>query len=89
MESNQKIPGEKIAQIEEYLPGDNTYEDNDVIIDNTSNLPRIYSSGNATPDNANGYSAGQAHCNSINIQSGAKVTVESPSFGTAKLNVNH
>jgi len=31
MESNQKIPGEKIAQIEEYLPGDNTYEDNDVI----------------------------------------------------------
>ena len=31
MENNQKIPGEKIAQIEEYLPGDNTYEDNDVI----------------------------------------------------------
>jgi len=31
MEENQKIPGEKIAQIEEYLPGDNTYEDNDVI----------------------------------------------------------
>jgi len=31
MEDNQKIPGEKIAQIEEYLPGDNTYEDNDVI----------------------------------------------------------
>ena len=26
----QKIPGEKIAQIEEYLPGDNTFEDNDV-----------------------------------------------------------
>ena len=64
-------------------------EDNDVIIDNTSNLPRIYSAGNATPDNANGYSAGQAHCNSINIQSGAKVIVESLSFGTAKLNVNH
>ncbi len=31
MENNQKIPGEKIAQIEEYLPGNNTYEDNDVI----------------------------------------------------------
>ena len=31
MDNNQKIPGEKIAQIEEYLPGDNTYEDNDVI----------------------------------------------------------
>ena len=31
MESNQKIPGEKVAQIEEYLPGDNTYEDSDVI----------------------------------------------------------
>ena len=31
MENNQKIPGEKIAQIEEYLPGDNTYEDKDVI----------------------------------------------------------
>ena len=31
MEENQKIPGEKIALIEEYLPGDNTYEDNDVI----------------------------------------------------------
>ena len=31
MDEKQKIPGEKIAQIEEYLPGDNTYEDNDVI----------------------------------------------------------
>ena len=31
MENNQKIPGEKVAQIEEYLSGDNTYEDNDVI----------------------------------------------------------
>ena len=31
MEEKQKIPGEKIAQIEEYLPGDNTFEDNDVI----------------------------------------------------------
>ena len=31
MQDSQKIPGEKIAQIEEYLPGDNTYEDNDVI----------------------------------------------------------
>tara|TARA_B100001758_G_C18408552_1_gene613951 strand:+ start:785 stop:1990 length:1206 start_codon:yes stop_codon:yes gene_type:complete len=64
-------------------------KDNDVVIENTSNLPRIYSSGNASPDNANGYSAGQAHCNSIDIQSGAKVTVESPTMGTAKLNVNH
>lgn len=64
-------------------------EDNDVIIDNTSNLPIIYSAGNATPDNANGYSAGHAHCNSIDVQSGAKVTIESPPFGTAKLNVNH
>ena len=33
MENNQKIPGEKIAQIEEYLPGENTFEDNDVIIE--------------------------------------------------------
>jgi len=31
MEEKQKIPGEKIASIEEYLPGDNTYDDNDVI----------------------------------------------------------
>ena len=31
MENNQKIPGEKIAQIEEYLPGDNTFEDSDII----------------------------------------------------------
>ena len=31
MDEKQKIPGEKIAQIEEYLPGENTYEDNDVI----------------------------------------------------------
>ena len=31
MNDNQKIPGEKIAQIEEYLPGENTFEDNDVI----------------------------------------------------------
>ncbi len=31
MSENQKIPGEKIAQIEEYLPGENTYEDVDVI----------------------------------------------------------
>ena len=29
MDNNQKIPGEKIASIEEYLPGDNTFEDND------------------------------------------------------------
>ena len=31
MNKDQKIPGEKIAQIEEYLPGENTFEDNDVI----------------------------------------------------------
>ena len=31
MDEKQKIPGEKIAQIEEYLPGENTFEDNDVI----------------------------------------------------------
>ena len=31
MDNNQKIPGEKIAAIEEYLPGDNTFEDNDSI----------------------------------------------------------
>ena len=31
MDNNQKIPGEKIASIEEYLPGDNTFEDNDSI----------------------------------------------------------
>ncbi len=31
MNKDQKIPGEKIAQIEEYLPGENTSEDNDVI----------------------------------------------------------
>ena len=31
MDENQKIPGEKIALIEEYLPGDNTYEENDTI----------------------------------------------------------
>tara|TARA_Y100000590_G_scaffold463808_1_gene631529 strand:+ start:4263 stop:4805 length:543 start_codon:yes stop_codon:yes gene_type:complete len=31
MNENQKIPGEKIALIEEYLPGDNTFEDNDSI----------------------------------------------------------
>ena len=31
MDDRQKIPGEKIASIEEYLPGDNTFEDDDVI----------------------------------------------------------
>ena len=31
MDEKHKIPGEKIAQIEEYLPGENTFEDNDVI----------------------------------------------------------
>jgi exosome complex component CSL4 len=31
MDENQKIPGERIASIEEYLPGDNTFEDNDLI----------------------------------------------------------
>ena len=31
MNENQKIPGQRIASIEEYLPGENTFEDNDVI----------------------------------------------------------
>ena len=31
MDEKQKIPGEVIAQIEEYLPGDNTFEEKDVI----------------------------------------------------------
>ena len=31
MDKKQRIPGEKIASIEEYLPGDNTFEDDDSI----------------------------------------------------------
>jgi len=31
MSENQKIPGERVASIEEYLPGENTFEDNDLI----------------------------------------------------------
>ena len=31
MDGNQKIPGERIASVEEYLPGENTFEDNDLI----------------------------------------------------------
>jgi len=31
MDENQKTPGERIASIEEYLPGENTFEDNDLI----------------------------------------------------------
>ena len=31
MDEKQKIPGEKIALIEEYLPGENTFEDEDSI----------------------------------------------------------
>ena len=31
MDKKQRIPGEKIASIEEYLPGDNTFEDEDSI----------------------------------------------------------
>ena len=31
MDEKLKIPGEKIASIEEYLPGDNTFEDDDSI----------------------------------------------------------
>ena len=31
MDKKQKIPGEKIALIEEYLPGENTFEDDDSI----------------------------------------------------------
>ena len=61
----------------------------DVIVSSVTNLPRIYSSGNATPDNANGYPNGQAYCNSLDILLGGKITIEGPSYGTAKLNVNH
>ena len=31
MDEKQRIPGEKIASIEEYLPGDNTFEDDEYI----------------------------------------------------------
>ncbi len=31
MDEKQKIPGERLASIEEYLPGENTFEDDDVI----------------------------------------------------------
>ena len=31
MDEKQRIPGEKIASIEEYLPGNNTFEDDDSI----------------------------------------------------------
>ena len=31
MDEKQRIPGEKIASIEEYLPGENTFEDEDTI----------------------------------------------------------
>jgi len=31
MDEKLRIPGEKIASIEEYLPGDNTFEDDDSI----------------------------------------------------------
>ena len=64
-------------------------KNNDVIVSSVTNLPRIYSSGNSTPDNANGYPNGQAYCNSLDILLGGKITIEGPSFGTAKLNVNH
>ena len=40
MNEDNKIPGEKIAQIEEYLPGENTFEDNDVCLLYTSPSPR-------------------------------------------------
>ena len=31
MDEKLRIPGEKVASIEEYLPGDNTFEDDDSI----------------------------------------------------------
>ena len=67
--------------------------DNDVIIPYTTNKPVIYSAGNSNPDNANGRNAGEAYCNSIDIetstvpplgQSTAKVTI----WNTAILKVN-
>ncbi len=44
MDDNQKIPGEKIASIEEYLPGDNTFEDNDSIRATTIGKSNLYGS---------------------------------------------
>ena len=44
MNENQKIPGEKIAQIEEYLPGDNTFEDDETIRATTIGEIRLDSS---------------------------------------------
>lgn len=64
-------------------------KNNDVIVSSVTNLPRIYSSGNATPGNANGYPNGQAYCNSLEILLGGKITIEGPLYGTANLNVNH
>ena len=76
-------------------------KDNDVVISDvtitnlfldpprTLDLPRIYSIGNSVPDNAHGHSAGKAYCNSINIESGAKITIESNPLGTAEFRVNH
>ena len=64
-------------------------KNNNVTIPLTSSNPRIYSSGNATPDNANGHPAGKAHCNSVDIESGAIITIESNPVGTAELRVNH
>ena len=67
--------------------------DNDVIVPYTINKPVIYSAGNSNPDNANGHPSGEAHCNSIDIetstvpppgQSPAKVTI----WNTAKLKVD-
>lgn len=67
--------------------------DNDVIVPLTTNNPVIYSAGNSNPDNANGHPNGEAHCNSIDIEtstvpppggSPAKVTI----WNTAKLKVN-
>ena len=64
-------------------------KNNDVYILNTSNKPRIYSTGNSTPDNAHGYAAGKAYCNSLDVESGSIITIESSPFGTAELRVNH
>ena len=68
-----------------HVPGN----DNNVIIPLTSSDPRIYSSGNVSPDNANGYAAGKAYCNSVDIESGAKIIIESSPVGTAEFKVNH
>ena len=58
--------------------------DNDVIIPYTANKPVIYSAGNSNPDNANGRAAGEAYCNSIDIETS---TVPPPGESTAKVTI--